>query len=272
MLDPRDMRGMVRTRPQVAEETGFDAVMVSEQTMLGGGSAVNEADVRRPADGYAAIGNQDPFTPGPRRWPRWPRWPPGPSTGPGGGRGDHPAAAPSAAAGQGPGHDRPAGRGPAGGPADRLLAAGGVRGARAAVPPARRHPGRAPGRDVRRSGPGRRRSSRASSSGSPTDLLRAEGVAPAGPADVVRRGADARRPGPPDGALRVGVPPVRGADRRRPGDARGRAGRRSAGTCPSSSWSAAPGPASTGRTRWPTSRRRWPTSRRSSSAATRPSA
>ena len=62
MLDPRDMRGMVKLA-QVAEETGFDAVMVSEQTMLGGDSAVNGL-MSNPRM-YAAIGNQDPFTP----WP-----------------------------------------------------------------------------------------------------------------------------------------------------------------------------------------------------------
>ena len=62
LLDPRDLRGLVRLAV-VAEETGFDAVMVSEQTMLGGDSAVNGlmANPRM----YAAIGNQDPRTP----WP-----------------------------------------------------------------------------------------------------------------------------------------------------------------------------------------------------------
>jgi probable F420-dependent oxidoreductase len=62
LLDPRDMRGMVRLAV-VAEEAGFDAVMVSEQTMLGGDSAVNGL-MSNPRM-YAAIGNQDPRTP----WP-----------------------------------------------------------------------------------------------------------------------------------------------------------------------------------------------------------
>ena len=62
MLDPRDMRGLVELA-RIAEDSGFDAVMVSEQTMLGPDAA---------ADGlmdnprmYAAVGNQDPRTP----WP-----------------------------------------------------------------------------------------------------------------------------------------------------------------------------------------------------------
>lgn len=62
MLDPRDMRGLVRLA-QVAEETGFDAVMVSEQTMLSGDAASNGL-MNNPRM-YAAIGNQDPRTP----WP-----------------------------------------------------------------------------------------------------------------------------------------------------------------------------------------------------------
>ncbi len=62
MLDARDMRGLVGLA-RIAEETGFDAVMVSEQTMLGGDAAVNGlmANPRM----YAAVGNQDPCTP----WP-----------------------------------------------------------------------------------------------------------------------------------------------------------------------------------------------------------
>lgn len=62
MLGPRDMRGLVRLA-QIAEETGFDAVMVSEQTMLGADAAARGlmANPRM----YAAIGNQDPRTP----WP-----------------------------------------------------------------------------------------------------------------------------------------------------------------------------------------------------------
>jgi alkanesulfonate monooxygenase SsuD/methylene tetrahydromethanopterin reductase-like flavin-dependent oxidoreductase (luciferase family) len=62
MLNRRDLRGLLRLA-MVAEETGFDAVMVSEQTMLGGDSAVNGL-MDNPRM-YAAVGNQDPFTP----WP-----------------------------------------------------------------------------------------------------------------------------------------------------------------------------------------------------------
>ena len=62
LVDPRDLRALVDLAV-VAEETGFDAVMVSEQTMLGGDAAVNGlmANPRM----YAAVGNQDPRTP----WP-----------------------------------------------------------------------------------------------------------------------------------------------------------------------------------------------------------
>lgn len=62
MLDPRDMRGLVDLAC-VAEEAGFDAVMVSEQVILGPDSAVNGL-MDNPRM-YAAIGNQDPQTP----WP-----------------------------------------------------------------------------------------------------------------------------------------------------------------------------------------------------------
>ena len=62
MLDPRDMRGLVELA-RIAEDTGFDAVMVSEQTMLGPGAAVDGL-MSNPRM-YAAIGNQDPMTP----WP-----------------------------------------------------------------------------------------------------------------------------------------------------------------------------------------------------------
>ncbi len=62
MLDPRDMRGLVDLA-RVAEETGFDAVMVSEQTMLDGQAAINGL-MDNPRM-YAAVGNQDPRTP----WP-----------------------------------------------------------------------------------------------------------------------------------------------------------------------------------------------------------
>jgi alkanesulfonate monooxygenase SsuD/methylene tetrahydromethanopterin reductase-like flavin-dependent oxidoreductase (luciferase family) len=62
MLDGRDMRGMVELA-RVAEDVGFDAVMVSEQTMLGPDAAINGL-MENPRM-YAAIGNQDPMTP----WP-----------------------------------------------------------------------------------------------------------------------------------------------------------------------------------------------------------
>jgi probable F420-dependent oxidoreductase len=62
LVDARDMRGLVRLA-QVAEETGFDAVMISEQTMLSGDAARNGL-MSNPRM-YAAIGNQDPHTP----WP-----------------------------------------------------------------------------------------------------------------------------------------------------------------------------------------------------------
>ena len=62
MLDGRDVRGIVELA-RIAEDTGFDAVMVSEQTMLGPDAAVNGL-MENPRM-YAAIGNQDPMTP----WP-----------------------------------------------------------------------------------------------------------------------------------------------------------------------------------------------------------
>ena len=62
MLDPRDMRGLVELA-LIAEGSGFDAVMVSEQTMLSGDAAIGGL-MRNPRM-YAAIGNQDPMTP----WP-----------------------------------------------------------------------------------------------------------------------------------------------------------------------------------------------------------
>ena len=62
MLDPRDMRGLVELA-RIAEDCGFDAVMVSEQTMLGPDAAVNGL-MSNPRM-YAAVGNQDPMTP----WP-----------------------------------------------------------------------------------------------------------------------------------------------------------------------------------------------------------
>ena len=62
MLDPRDMRGVVELA-RIAEDNGFDAVMVSEQTMLGPDAAVNGL-MSNPRM-YAAVGNQDPMTP----WP-----------------------------------------------------------------------------------------------------------------------------------------------------------------------------------------------------------
>ncbi len=62
MLDPRDMRGLVDLA-RIAEDSGFDAVMVSEQTMLGPDAAI-EGLMSNPRM-YAAVGNQDPMTP----WP-----------------------------------------------------------------------------------------------------------------------------------------------------------------------------------------------------------
>ena len=62
MLDPRDMRALVELA-RIAEGSGFDAVMVSEQTMLGPDAAIDGL-MSNPRM-YAAIGNQDPMTP----WP-----------------------------------------------------------------------------------------------------------------------------------------------------------------------------------------------------------
>ena len=62
MLDPRDMRGLVELA-RIAEDSGFDAVMVSEQTMLGSDAAIGGL-MSNPRM-YAAVGNQDPMTP----WP-----------------------------------------------------------------------------------------------------------------------------------------------------------------------------------------------------------
>ena len=62
VLDPRDMRGLVELAC-IAEDSGFDAVMVSEQTLLGPDAAINGL-MSNPRM-YAAIGNQDPMTP----WP-----------------------------------------------------------------------------------------------------------------------------------------------------------------------------------------------------------
>ncbi len=62
MLDPRDMRGLVELG-RIAEDSGFDAVMVSEQTMLGSDAA--SGGLMSNPRMYAAIGNQDPMTP----WP-----------------------------------------------------------------------------------------------------------------------------------------------------------------------------------------------------------
>ena len=62
MLDARDMRGLVELA-RIAEDSGFDAVMVSEQTLLGPDAAVNGL-MSNPRM-YAAVGNQDPRTP----WP-----------------------------------------------------------------------------------------------------------------------------------------------------------------------------------------------------------
>ena len=62
LLDPRDLRGLVDLA-RIAEDTGFDAVMISEQTMLSGDAASNGL-MSNPRM-YAAAGNQDPRTP----WP-----------------------------------------------------------------------------------------------------------------------------------------------------------------------------------------------------------
>jgi probable F420-dependent oxidoreductase len=62
LLPGRDLRGLVGLA-RTAEAAGFDAVMVSEQTMLGGDAACNGL-MENPRM-YAAIGNQDPATP----WP-----------------------------------------------------------------------------------------------------------------------------------------------------------------------------------------------------------
>lgn len=62
LLPARDMRGLVDLA-RVAEAAGFDAVMVSEQTMLGGDAAINGL-MSNPRM-YADIGNQDPHT----AWP-----------------------------------------------------------------------------------------------------------------------------------------------------------------------------------------------------------
>lgn len=62
LLDGRDVRGLLELA-RIAEGEGFDAVMVSEQTMLGPDAAVNGL-MPNPRM-YAAIGNQDPMTP----WP-----------------------------------------------------------------------------------------------------------------------------------------------------------------------------------------------------------
>ena len=86
MLDPRDVRGLVDLA-LVAEDTGFDAVMVSEQVILGPDSAINGL-MENPRM-YAAIGNQDPMTrSSPRRrstcswWRRTGAWPGRSSTSP----------------------------------------------------------------------------------------------------------------------------------------------------------------------------------------------
>ena len=62
LVDARDMRGLVDLA-RVAEDAGFDAVMVSEQTMLSG-DAARHGLMTNPRM-YAGIGNQDPRTP----WP-----------------------------------------------------------------------------------------------------------------------------------------------------------------------------------------------------------
>ena len=62
MTPPRDLRGLVRIAVE-AEESGFDAVMVSEHVVMGRG-ADSGGLPSNPRD-YALVGNQDPATP----WP-----------------------------------------------------------------------------------------------------------------------------------------------------------------------------------------------------------
>lgn len=62
LIDARDLRGLLRLA-QIADEVGFDAVMVSEQVILGPDSAINGL-MENPRM-YADIGNQDPST----AWP-----------------------------------------------------------------------------------------------------------------------------------------------------------------------------------------------------------
>jgi probable F420-dependent oxidoreductase len=62
LVSARDLRGLVRSAV-LAEEAGFDGVMVSEHVVLGPGSDA-EGLPRDPRD-YALPGNQDPRTP----WP-----------------------------------------------------------------------------------------------------------------------------------------------------------------------------------------------------------
>jgi probable F420-dependent oxidoreductase len=62
LVDARDIRGLVDLA-RIAEDAGFDAVMVSEQTMLSGDAARNGL-MTNPRM-YAGVGNQDPRTP----WP-----------------------------------------------------------------------------------------------------------------------------------------------------------------------------------------------------------
>jgi probable F420-dependent oxidoreductase len=62
MFDPRDLRALVDAGA-IAEETGFDAVMLSEHVAMGPGADA-EGLPENPRD-YALLGNQDPAMP----WP-----------------------------------------------------------------------------------------------------------------------------------------------------------------------------------------------------------
>ena len=89
MLDPRDMRGLVELA-RIAEDSGFDAVMVSEQTMLGPDAAVGRPDEQSPhVRRDRQPGSHDPLAelgghPGRGRGgPTWTRpWPPSTSRSP----------------------------------------------------------------------------------------------------------------------------------------------------------------------------------------------
>src|SRR4026209_964585 len=62
LVSPRDLPALVRMAVE-AERAGFDAVMVSEHVVLGGGS--NADGVPANPRAYALPGNQGPGAPGP---------------------------------------------------------------------------------------------------------------------------------------------------------------------------------------------------------------